>query len=500
MQTVAVLGGGVAGMTAAQELAERGFSVTLIEARPQLGGRQLQVHLLRPPWRHLHDTLSRVPSPWGGQLTDHLTQAPQTLFARAGGSDALTVACLPEDAGALYEGLRAMLPYTLGLEDEEVRRFASRLQVLLGSCQQRRAREWERSDWWSFLGASEASEAYQRILAQGLAGAMSGLPPRQASASAVGYALLQRLVQGAGCASVTWRGPSGGFWWEPWQRHLLRLGVDLRLGTRAVGLRLGQGRIEAALLEDGAPHELRADHFVLALPLHQASALVQDSLLALDRDLEQLRWLARHSSQEQVHGHFVLAQDAPLARGQVIYLDQPWGLSSVSPVQFWDQAPAPQRGLLQVTLRQPDQPDAQGRTLRQVDPALRPRLLWQAMHAHLNEGGQAPLPPDFESAHLGAPEPRFVPLPGVTARLPRAQTRVPNLTLAGRYVRVGTLVHGPERANEAARRAVNAVLQQARRRARPCALWEPRWPASWWARRGLDQARWRLGLPHAEVV
>src|SRR5215211_4963254 len=39
MTTVAVLGGGVAGLTAAHELAERGFEVTVYEARALLGGK-----------------------------------------------------------------------------------------------------------------------------------------------------------------------------------------------------------------------------------------------------------------------------------------------------------------------------------------------------------------------------------------------------------------------------------------------------------------------------
>ena len=38
-ERVAVLGGGVAGLTAAHELAERGFEVTVYEARDRLGGK-----------------------------------------------------------------------------------------------------------------------------------------------------------------------------------------------------------------------------------------------------------------------------------------------------------------------------------------------------------------------------------------------------------------------------------------------------------------------------
>src|SRR5262245_31859484 len=38
-QTVLVIGGGIAGLSAARELARHGFSVTLLEAASRLGGR-----------------------------------------------------------------------------------------------------------------------------------------------------------------------------------------------------------------------------------------------------------------------------------------------------------------------------------------------------------------------------------------------------------------------------------------------------------------------------
>jgi NADPH-dependent 2,4-dienoyl-CoA reductase/sulfur reductase-like enzyme len=39
LPSVAILGGGIGGLSAAQELAERGFSVTVYEALSQLGGK-----------------------------------------------------------------------------------------------------------------------------------------------------------------------------------------------------------------------------------------------------------------------------------------------------------------------------------------------------------------------------------------------------------------------------------------------------------------------------
>ena len=43
-RTVAVLGGGLAGLSAARALVERGYEVTLVEKRPFLGGRAFSFH------------------------------------------------------------------------------------------------------------------------------------------------------------------------------------------------------------------------------------------------------------------------------------------------------------------------------------------------------------------------------------------------------------------------------------------------------------------------
>ena len=71
--TVAVLGGGVGGLSAAHELAERGFDVTVYEQRARPGGKARSYptpdglpaeHGFRffPAfYRHLPDTMARIP-------------------------------------------------------------------------------------------------------------------------------------------------------------------------------------------------------------------------------------------------------------------------------------------------------------------------------------------------------------------------------------------------------------------------------------------------------
>ena len=55
-----VIGGGVAGLVAARDLAERGMKVTLIESRPFLGGRMAQLHTVFPTGERARDLLDRA--------------------------------------------------------------------------------------------------------------------------------------------------------------------------------------------------------------------------------------------------------------------------------------------------------------------------------------------------------------------------------------------------------------------------------------------------------
>ena len=79
---------------------------------------------------------------------------------------------------------------------------------------------------------------------------------------------------------------------------------------------------------------------------------------------------------------------------------------------------------------------------------------------------------------------------------PDAVTAIPNLFLASDYVRTYTDLATMEGANEAARRAVNGILDaHAARRARRCDVWRLHEPAAFAPRRALDRMRWRLFPP-----
>ena len=80
---------------------------------------------------------------------------------------------------------------------------------------------------------------------------------------------------------------------------------------------------------------------------------------------------------------------------------------------------------------------------------------------------------------------------------PEASTMIPNFFLASDYVRTNTDLATMEGANEAARRAVNGILQDCGSKAALCAIWplqEPILclPLKWW-----DRIRFQRGKPYS---
>jgi uncharacterized protein with NAD-binding domain and iron-sulfur cluster len=92
-------------------------------------------------------------------------------------------------------------------------------------------------------------------------------------------------------------------------------------------------------------------------------------------------------------------------------------------------------------------------------------------------------------------EPLFVAYLNTWRLRPQAFTQVSNFFLASDYVRTFTSVATMEAANEAARRAVNGIIQHSGHRAPLCRLWNVTEPAFAFVFRLEDQYRYQRGLP-----
>jgi hypothetical protein len=97
-------------------------------------------------------------------------------------------------------------------------------------------------------------------------------------------------------------------------------------------------------------------------------------------------------------------------------------------------------------------------------------------------------------------EPVFINTVGSAAARPTAVTGIENLFLASDYVKTKTDLATMEAANEAARRAVNGILQSRQSKRPPCALFSFEEPAVFAPFKAIDRQLFHLGMPHPSFL
>src|ERR671916_838118 len=241
------MGGGVGGLSAAHELAERGFDVTVYEQRARPGGKARSYptpdglpaeHGFRffPAfYRHLPDTMARIPC-GNGTVRDRFVGAERILFARAGGENELVApAHAPESLADLAVLARFVFDAgtALGVPAVDVAWLLERLFTLLSSCDERRVEQWDLEGWWSYVQADRRAEAFRRYLADGLTRTLVAARATEMSARTGGLILVQLLAdlsRAGDRADRVLDAPTSDVWIEPWIAHLRSRGVDVRLG------------------------------------------------------------------------------------------------------------------------------------------------------------------------------------------------------------------------------------------------------------------------------
>jgi 15-cis-phytoene desaturase len=535
---VAILGGGVAGLSAAHELVERGFQVSVYEARDVFGGkaRSLSVpgtgtggradlpgeHGFRffPAfYRHLPDTMMRIPFPGNVSVFNNLVDATRIEVARAGNPALVLTARLPQDIADWAVGFKEIFS-GIGVPDDEVLYFVDRLLTLLTSCPERRVKEYEQIPWWTFIGAASRSAAYQTLLGTGLTRSLVAVRAQESSTRTAGYILLQLLfgIMTMGGFDRLLNGPTNEVWLAAWVDYLRQRGVQLHTGVTIKSFQADATGVTGVAIEQaGQLQNVSADYYIAAMPVEIMSSLVDDRLKALAPPLANLTKL-RTAWMNGIQ--FYLAQDVPLDFGHTVYADSPWALTSISQKQFWTEGrlaaygDGKVGGILSVDISDWETPGIlYGKEATQCTAAEVREEMWAQMKAHLNVGGAEIirdadllswfLDPDVMFSSPSAVtnlEPLLINTTGSLQYRPEAATEIPNFFLAGDYVKTYTDLACMEAANEAARRAVNGILQRSNASATPAGLWPLQEPEYFKPLIDYDKLRFDLGLPHTGMT
>ena len=556
---VIVLGGGVAGMSAAHELSERGFEVIVLERRRIAGGKARSIPVIddgsgasghkradagitsiqhRLPgehgfrffpgfYKHVIDTMRRIPSFDGRQVTDHLVPTTRVGFTQYGKPTFLIPSVFPQrpsDAGTLLRDVLLTFGPIIDLTPDDLALFGARFWQILTSCAQRRIGEYEKIGWWDFVGAAQRSASYQKFLATGFTRSLVAAKASKASARTVGDMFMQMMLSflnpTEGATDRVLDGPTNQVWIDPWLSYMHSRGVRYLFDAEVDYILCEKGRIAGVQVrQQGTRTVVRGDYYLAAMPIERVVPLVNDRMVIADPKLANLRALAPNV--EWMNGvQFYIRNNLPLAHGHVIHIDTEWALTSVSQIQFWRGMSADQfgegevRGVLSVDVSDWQAPGSGGRPAIQCSREEVVREVWKQLKRSINVDRELLrdedlhswfLDPDIQSdpsrpQFLQNAEPLLVNLVDTWTLRPEAITAIPNLFLASDYVRTSTDLATMEGANEAARRAVNGLLDAVKFAGSRCETWplqEPEILALW---RLHDAARYEAGLPWDDTL
>ncbi|MER6809287.1 FAD-dependent oxidoreductase [Spirillospora sp. NPDC000708] len=541
---VAVLGGGVAGLSAAHELAERGFQVDVYE-RTALGGKARSIFppgtgtggRLDLPGEHgfrffpgfyfnLTDNMRRTPFPGNRNgCWDNLVRADAYMMSRQGRPD-LTIPFpfpLPPDS-SIYDKASFLATIQSGLQTvaklslTEAAFAAQKLLVYVTSCDARKLGQWENITWSDYIRADRFSDEYNKFIADGTIRNLAATKSRDASTHSIAkvgeatvWSILDLGNEPGGTVDRVLDGSTSEMWLDPWIAYLKSLGVTFHVGYNVDSLQISGGAVTGAgVTANGNSSTVAADWYIVSMPCERAVKLLSDDVLKADPTLAGIKGLRT----DWMTGlQFFLKKKLPLAPGHVNYGDSAWAVTSISQEQFWKRdfstyGDGTVQDCLSSIISDWFTPGTfNKKKASECTPAEIAAETWAEIKAHLNDTGTVLtddmlhswfLDPAIVRSGGGVTNdtPLFIQQPGSWKLRPDSKTKIPNLFLAGDWVKTPINVTTMEGANQGGRQAVNALLDAAGSNASRCSVHELYESPLWTLFKANDKVRYALGLPH----
>lgn len=484
---VAIFGAGPGGLSAALELAERGYEVDLYEKRIFLGGKarsetvadsgtdgrkdfpiESGPHAYWGTYQHWNDTLSRVPDDTGdGSVLDNLSYAGRGARHGVTGEQGLS-------SRQAREFARHVLPRVLTWQ---LPRLLCKVAALATSGLSRQHEQLEHITLSEYVGPL-SPRSYELLAA--LISQVKVDPDLISARQTVrnlqifsGHFGAKGLGRGAQAAVGITAGPADEAIFAPFGRHLEQLGVRIHRGAELTELVSAGGRITGARVRDtsGEPCRVDADWYVLAVPHDVAQTVLPAHLVDHDPSLGRLDRLG----EQWLGAANVFLSGPPMPNAFCL---GPWQLVAIDygaalPDFAAEYGDGTARQWLSIDLQTWDVPGLlYGKTAKECTKdefldellahlgAIHPSSWGNLDRANIVRWEVSPLLRYEPEQPVINDEPLFGAVVGTFSGQPNAVTGIENLFIAATYARTTGGIDSMDCACEAARRSVNAILER----------------------------------------
>jgi len=352
MKSIVIFGAGIAGLTAAHELAQLGYTISVYEVNVQPGGffRSSQLsqnnmpteyswHGMGPWYHNTFDLMQHIPFNEKGNIYDLALSRP------------IDFGIFPDtDKAQFYKGLKS-IPKMFRMNSWEfIKWFYLMLKIWTSNNRSKiqydklnAAQAWQPllkdrayKTWRSCFGpwiGSDWSKVSLHTTGDFFRKQLTTKPTHQHKADQNGPA----WTQGAGDGWLLLKGPSSEYWFNPWVKYLKEKGVQFFWEKALTKLEFDGANIISAFCGD---EKIKGDIYILAInPFITADILSETPALERQEELRLFKPLIQDGPHTQVSFRLAFSEKIkfPRARTAVIISDSEFNLTLFAEEQAWDK-------------------------------------------------------------------------------------------------------------------------------------------------------------------
>jgi len=496
MKSIVIFGAGIAGLSAAHELVQLGYTVSVYEALDQPGGffrssrlsidnmpSEYSWHGMGPWYHNTFDLMKKIPFKEKGSLYDSALSRsiafgifPDTDKARFYDKGLKSIPEMFrmnrwEFAKASYLMLKT---WTSGNRSKIKYAGLNAAQTWKSLLKEKAYKTW-RSCFGPWIG-SDWSKSSLHTAGDFFRKQLTTKPAHQHKADQYGPA----WTQGAGDGWLLLKGPSSEYWFDPWVKYLTEKGVKFFWEKALTELEFDGADIISAFC---GQEKIQGDIYILAInPFITADILSKTPALERQEELRLFKPLTQDGPHIQVSFRLAFSEEIrfPRKRTAVVVSDSEFNLTLFAEEQVWDKEVDLGQNIRSLWTGTSCISSIPGRIYHKpvtnctkeefIEEVKAQILSCGALDELIREANNGKALKDFSMIRIEVwhewefsgkgikhLQPKWVTTVNTQAYIPAQKTPVPNLFLAGAHTETQAQVWSIEGAVESGRRAAKAI-------------------------------------------